>query len=689
MLPELAHFLLILALLAAGAQVWAGLAPRAQPRLAAVALAWQVLGIAGAFGLLGVALVQDDFSVIYAAQHGHSDLPLVYKVSAIWGGHEGSLLLWVLILAMWSALAWFWLRRFAINTEAARAGGSSAEGPFGSEPNYPVRVLGWLGLVSLAMLAFILFTSNPFVRVLPALAQGQSLNPLLQDPGLALHPPLLYAGYVGTALPFAMVMAALQWGAPAGWVRAMRPFVLLAWAFLSVGIALGSWWAYYELGWGGWWFWDPVENASFMPWLVLAALAHTLAVREGRRALTHWTAVLAIGAFLLSLLGLFLVRSGVITSVHAFASDPRRGVFMLGLIAAFGLGAMALYVRHAARLNDARGPLPTALASRETAVLVNNWLLLVACATVLLGTLYPLALDALRLGKISVGPPYFEAVLAPVFLLLLALLAPVVWLRWGADPDAAARRSLKRLAWGLGAALAAAGLALWLGQGDAHPLAVLTLALAAAVGAATLRWAVQRLRQGGLTASQWGMTVAHLGVAVFAVGVAMVSSYGVERDVRLQPGDTHQLADCSLRFERVQPYRGPNFMALAGRFELACPGEPARPLVAEKRNYEGSAMPMTESAIRWGLTRDLYVALGEPLDGSPYGAWAVRVQVKPFMRWVWAGALLMALGALCSAGARRYRVSVPNRALALEEQSQAAIKNIESMAPAKVLEARA
>jgi cytochrome c-type biogenesis protein CcmF len=399
--------------------------------------------------------------------------------------------------------------------------------------------------------------------------------------------------------------------------------------------------------------------------------------------------VLAIGAFLLSLLGLFLVRSGVITSVHAFASDPRRGVFMLGLIAAFGLGAMALYVRHAARLNDARGPLPTALASRETAVLVNNWLLLVACATVLLGTLYPLALDALRLGKISVGPPYFEAVLAPVFLLLLALLAPVVWLRWGADPDAAARRSLKRLAWGLGAALAAAGLALWLGQGDAHPLAVLTLALAAAVGAATLRWAVQRLRQGGLTASQWGMTVAHLGVAVFAVGVAMVSSYGVERDVRLQPGDTHQLADCSLRFERVQPYRGPNFMALAGRFELACPGEPARPLVAEKRNYEGSAMPMTESAIRWGLTRDLYVALGEPLDGSPYGAWAVRVQVKPFMRWVWAGALLMALGALCSAGARRYRVSVPNRALALEEQSQAAIKNIESMAPAKVLEARA
>ncbi|MFV0679594.1 heme lyase CcmF/NrfE family subunit [Ottowia sp.] len=683
MLPELAHFSLILALLAAAVQAAAGLWPRrAWPRLAGMALRWQVAGVVAAFALLGVALVQDDFSVVYAVQHGHTDLPLLYKVSAIWGGHEGSLLLWVLILAAWSMLTWSRLRGLAIKNGAFGASTASAGSQNDAQSMYPARVLGWLGLVSLAMLAFILFTSNPFIRVLPAMEQGRSLNPLLQDPGLALHPPLLYAGYVGTAAPFAMVMAALQFGAPAWWVRAMRPLVLLAWAFLSVGIALGSWWAYYELGWGGWWFWDPVENASFMPWLVLAALAHTLAVREGRRALTHWTAVLTIGAFLLSLLGLFLVRSGVITSVHAFATDPRRGVFLLGLMAAFALGAMVLYARHAERLTDAHGPLPTALASRETAVLANNWLLLVACATVLLGTLYPLALDALRLGKISVGPPYFDAVLAPVYLLLLALLAPVVWLRWGADPEAAARRSLKRLAVGLGAALGAAALALHLTQGAVRPLVALTLTLAATVAGATLVWAAQRLRRGGMTAAQWGMCVAHLGVAVFAVGVAMVGGYGVERDVRLQPGDTHQLADCTLRFERVQPYRGPNFMALAGQFELACPGEAVRTLVAEKRNYTGSAMPMTESAIRWGLTRDLYVALGEPLDGSPYGGWAVRVQLKPFMRWVWAGALLMALGALCAALGRRYRVAVHHHAPALDGQAQTAIKTREALAPA-------
>ncbi len=668
MLPELAHLLLILALLAAAVQAWAGLAPRAQPRLARVALAWQVVGITGAFGLLGVAFVQDDFSVTYVVQHGHRDLPLLYKLSAIWGGHEGSLLLWALVLAGWSVLAAFGLRGFAINSEAARDYPTSAAGRFDINGEFAARVLGFLALVSLAMLAFILFTSNPFIRLLPAADEGQSLNPLLQDPGLALHPPLLYLGYVGTAVPFAMVMAVLAYGPREGWIKAMRPFVLLAWAALSLGIALGSWWAYYELGWGGWWFWDPVENASFMPWLVLAALAHTLAVREGRRALPHWTAVLAIGAFILSLLGTFLVRSGVLTSVHAFASDPRRGVFMLGLIAAFLLGAMALYARHADRLIDARGPLPTALAARETGILLNNLLLIVACATVLLGTLYPLAMDALRLGKISVGPPYFEAVLAPVFLLLLALLVPAAWLRWGAGLDGAATRQLTWFGVGFLAALVAAWGVLQGLYGGAKPAVVLTLALAVVVGAATKLWAWRQWRKGGLTASQWGMVIAHLGVAVFAIGVAMVGGYGVERDVRLVPGNskasvpdaaaqTHQIADCQLTFDRIDPARGPNYAALAGHFTLACAGESPMLLKAEKRNYVGSSMPMTESAIRWGLTRDLYVALGEPLEGAPFGAWSVRVQHKPFMRWVWIGVVLMALGAGVAAGSRRYRAS--------------------------------
>ncbi|MDO5289651.1 MAG: heme lyase CcmF/NrfE family subunit [Pseudomonadota bacterium] len=670
MLPEIAHLLLILAFVAAAAQAWAGLGPRAQPKLARVALAWQVAGIAGAFVLLGHAFVTDDFSVTYVVQHGNSQLPLLYKVSAIWGGHEGSLLLWVLLLALWSVAAAWRLRGMDDSKNIASATRLAGAGAgFEAQTAYATRVLGMLALVSLAMLAFVLFTSNPFMRLLPAAEDGQSLNPLLQDPGLALHPPLLYVGYVGTAVPFAMVLAVLAWGAPAGqgsWVRAMRPFVLWAWAFLSLGIGLGSWWAYYELGWGGWWFWDPVENASFMPWLVLAALAHTLAAREGRRSLPHWTAILAIGAFVLALLGLFLVRSGVITSVHAFATDPRRGVFLLGLMAAFLLGSMSLYARHASRLLAAQAPLPTALASRETAILLNNLLLTVACASVLLGTLYPLALDALTGSKISVGPPYFNAVIGPLFVALLALLMPAASLRWGQGLTPAQRRVYAAAALAVAAVAAAAWLTLRAQHGRGSVPVALTLALAAGVAVATLRWAAPRWRQ--MTAQQWGMCVAHLGVAVFAAGVAMVGGYGVERDVRLAPAATaagagageaavsdHRIGGCALRFDKVQPSRGPNYAALAGHFTLQCPGEAARALVAEKRDYPGSSMPMTESAIRWGLLRDIYVALGEPLEGSPYGAWSVRVQHKPFMRWVWGGVVLMALGALLAAGGRRYR----------------------------------
>ena len=686
MLPELAHLLLILALAAAAAQCWAGLGPLPQPRLARVALAWQAAGIAGAFALLGWAFVQDDFSVTYVVQHGHSQLPLLYKLSAIWGGHEGSLLLWLLLLALWSALAAWRLpgqtgasKKIAesvhhtcedgiFDAPSPNAPLSAPPGPQAPAPGgaqYACRVLGMLGLVSLAMLAFVLLTSNPFMRLLPAAEQGQSLNPLLQDPGLALHPPLLYAGYVGTAVPFAMTLAVLAWGAPAGWVRAMRPFALWAWAFLSLGIALGSWWAYYELGWGGWWFWDPVENASFMPWLALAALVHTLAVREGRRSLPHWAAVLALGAFMLALLGLFLVRSGVITSVHAFASDPRRGVFLLGLMAAFLLGAMGLYASRAAHLVDAHAPpahASGAWATRETALLLNNLLLTVACASVLLGTLYPLALDALHLGKISVGPPYFNTVAAPLFMALLALLLPAASLRWGQGPGPAQRRAWQRAGLALAALAALLALGLHWGTGRVSLPVLLALTLAAGLAAATLRWAAPRWR--GMSAQQWGMCIAHLGVAVFAAGVAAVGGYGIERDVRLAPAATaeagsaseHPIGGCTLRFERVQPARGANYTALAGHFSLHCPGQPPHPLVAEKRDYPGSSMPMTESAIRWSWLRDIYVALGEPLQATPYGAWSVRVQHKPLMRWVWCGVLLMALGALLAASGRRYRL---------------------------------
>uniref|UniRef100_UPI0033429B36 heme lyase CcmF/NrfE family subunit n=1 Tax=Castellaniella defragrans TaxID=75697 RepID=UPI0033429B36 len=634
MIGELGQLLLILALVASAVQAWGGLAPMARPRLATLAAAWQIAGILGAIVLLAVAFVNFDFSILYVAQNSHTTLPLIYRVAAVWGGHEGSMLLWMAALSLWSLAALRGLRRHDVD--------------------YAARVLGVLGLVSVCVGAFILFTSNPFMRLLPAVPEGQSLNPLLQDPGMALHPPLLYLGYVGTAVPFAMTLAALWRGAPADWVRWVRPYTAVALVFLTLGIALGSWWAYYELGWGGWWFWDPVENASFMPWLVLAALLHVQIARDQHGRFVYWTAALSIGAFLLSLLGTFLVRSGVLISVHAFASDPSRGVVMLALIAFALLGSLALVARYGERLQPARVSRAPAPLSRDTALAFNNLLLVAACGCVLLGTLYPLIMDALQLGKISVGPPYFDTVMAPVLLPALALLMVSIWLRWGSDQG---RALLRRLAPTLVVLLIGAlVLPLWLSHvyGVVHGLVVIALLGALGVAVSTLHWAAQRLRGGGLGASGTGMVVAHLGVAVFVVGVAMVNGYGVEHDVSIAPGQTRPLGACVVAFDSLAETEGPNYHGQAGHFTLRCGDQAPRLLVSEKRNYINSGMPMTESAIDWGLLRDVYVALGTPLETADNG-WSVRVQYKPFMRWVWLGALFMAAGALIASMARRLR----------------------------------
>lgn len=656
MTGELGHLALILALALAGVQALAGLLPQAPAALVHRAVGLQAVVLTAAILALGTAFVTADFSLMYVVQHSNADLPVPYRVAAIWGGHEGSMLLWVLILAGWSC--WAGWRLAPVHVELAR------------------RSLGVLGLISVAMLGFVLFTSNPFVRLLPAAQDGQNLNPLLQDPGLIFHPPLLYLGYVGTAVPFAVVMARLMLpatGVPDTWVRALRPVVLWAFVWLTLGIALGSWWAYYELGWGGWWFWDPVENASFMPWLVLAALLHVLAAREARGALASWAGVLAAAAFALSLIGTFIVRSGVLTSVHAFATDPRRGSVMLALVALTLLGATALLSARMARLEPTRPPQVWSLASREAFLALNSALLLAACAAVLLGTLYPLALEALNLGKISVGPPYFDTMMLPLFLPLVAATVLGPSLVWGQDHWAALAR---RLAGVLVLSVLALVSLPWLllhQFGRVSPLVVLGLVLAVAVVGSSLAqiWSPWRQRRAlgqsagmalwALGAGRWAMVTAHLGVAVFVVGVAMVQGYGQEHDQALMPGEQVALHDCLLRFEGVTPHRGANYAALAGHFELRCPGQAPQVLVTEKRSYAGMGMPMTESAIAWGLTRDLYVALGDMLGDSPRGGWMVRLQVKPFMRWVWWGAVLMALGGVLGAWARRYRHPAPAR----------------------------
>jgi cytochrome c-type biogenesis protein CcmF len=636
MIAELGQLALIGALFAAALSAALGLHPRAvadaalgqaQRRAALVQGAF----VAIAFGLLVTCFLRDDFSVLYVATNSNTALPTHYKVAAVWGAHEGSLLLWALLLSAWVALvAW-------------RGGALPVV--------FRSRMHAALGLVSVGFLTFMLFTSNPFARLLPAALQGRDLNPLLQDPAMAMHPPILYVGYVGMAVPFAFAIAALLEGrVERDWVRWLRTWVTVAWIALTVGIALGSWWAYYELGWGGWWFWDPVENASFMPWLLGTALLHSLIATEKRGAFVGWSLLLAIAAFALSLLGTFLVRSGVLVSVHAFATDPLRGVFILAFLVAVVGGALALYAWRAPKLAAAGGSAPL---SRETFLLLNNALLVTAAAAVLLGTLYPLFLDALDLGRISVGPPFFNAVFVPLMLPLLAAVGVGAVTRWGKDDAGELGRRLRPA---LLIAVVVAVLLMFAFGGPRVPVALLGVALGAwTIAAAGLEpWRLWR-STGRVPLAVAGMGMAHFGVGVTALGIALVASLGVERDVALSPGVTVEVVGHEITLDALQQHAGPNFDAVRATVTVTLPDGRRHVLHPEKRNYRAGGMPMTEAAIDAGIGRDLYVALGEPVGE---GAWSARVQIKPAVRWIWLGALFMALGGLLAIAGRR-RAEVP------------------------------
>ena len=636
MLPELGQIALILALLVAALQALLPLAGAHRnkaawmdvARPAAYAQLWLVML---AFIALTVAFVQQDFSVKYVADNSNSLLPMVYRYTAVWGSHEGSLLLWALVLAIWTGAVALFSR--------------------GLPDVVMARVLGVMGVVAVGFLAFLIFTSNPFIRLLPSPGEGRDLNPLLQDPGMIIHPPLLYVGYVGFVVPFAFAIAALLDGrVDARWLRWTRPWTNIAWGFLTLGIALGSWWAYYELGWGGWWFWDPVENASFMPWLVGAALIHSQAVTEKRGAFRGWTLLLAIAAFSLSLLGTFLVRSGVITSVHAFAADPSRGVFILVFLGIVIGSSLLLYAWRAPQLaDDASEKSYFAASSRETLLLANNLLLAAACAMVLLGTLYPLIADALDLGKISVGPPYFS-------LLFIVLMAPLVALvpfgpltKW--QRDKASRLGAMLLPWLLLSIVLAVVAYFLAPQGKLKAAA--GILGAAWVGLGTVRFVWSRLRANGrFTREMLGMTLAHTGIAVFLVGALLVEALNVQRELAVKPGQTVEVGRWGFHFQGVDETQGPNYLSDRGHVQVLRDGRPVTLLHPEKRAYASGGQVMTEAGIRPGVLGDVYVAIGEPLGD---GAWALRVHIKPFVRWIWLGAALMALGGFVTAADRRFR----------------------------------
>ncbi len=649
MIYELGHVALILALAMALAQgvlplVGAQTGNVAWMGLAKPSARGQFVFLVIAYACLTHAFVTNDFSVALAASHSNSALPLVYRFTAVWGNHEGSILLWSLILGAWTVAVTFFSRQL--------------------DDRMVARVLGVMGLISCGFLLFTLFTSNPFTRMFPAPPNGDDLNPLLQDPGMVIHPPMLYMGYVGFVVAFAFAVAALLAGRlDTAWARWSRPWTTVAWCFLTCGIALGSFWAYYELGWGGWWFWDPVENASFMPWLVGTALMHSLAVTEKRGGFRMWTALLAILAFSLSLLGTFIVRSGVLSSVHAFATDPARGIFILAFLAVVIGGSLALFAVRAPRVGLG-GEFDT--VSRESMLLVNNVLLLVAAAAVLLGTMYPLVIDALGMGKLSVGPPYFNTVFVPLMTPALFLMGVGPLARW---KSAAAIDLARRVRWAVGVSLASAVLAFF-ASGSWTPLLGLGFLLSAWVGSTAILNLVMRLREhpaktlGAKLAAQpgsyYGMLLAHFGVAVFVFGVTMVGGFQTERDVRMAPGEHASLAGYDLELQDVRQVRGPNYMASRATLTVRRDGQLLRTLQPERRVYDVSRQAMTEVAIDRGLSRDLYVALGDPLDAT---AWSVRLHHKPFVNWIWIGCVLMALGGVLAVMDRKYRqVRVAQRA---------------------------
>ena len=641
MIPEIGQVALILALMTA---LVLGIAPLVgaqtnRPALmnlarpSAIAL---FLWVTFAYVCLVISFINNDFSVLNVAQNSNSALPLMYRIGASWGSHEGSILLWCFMMAGWTLAVAIFSKHLPIKMIA--------------------RILGVLGLLNIGVLLFTLLTSNPLDRMLPAALEGKDLNPLLQDPGMIIHPPFLYMGYVGSAVAFAFAIAALLSGRlDAAWARWSRPWVTSAWCFLTIGIALGSAWAYYELGWGGWWFWDPVENASFMPWLVGTALIHSLAVTEKRGGFKMWTALLAILAFSLSLLGTFLVRSGVITSVHAFATDPKRGIFILGFLALVVGGSLLLFAWRAPKANIG-GDFGT--VSRESMLLSNNVLLLVATAAVLLGTLYPMLLDALDLGKISVGVPYFEAVFVPLMTPALFLIGIGPISRWRQSPVIDLAHKLK---WAaavsvISAILAPLVLRSW------TPLVGFGLFLAVWIIATTCTQLLERAfsnRERGVIknlaaqpASYYGMFLAHIGVAVFIIGVTGVRGFESQKDVRMAIGSSIEAGGYNFQFLGVQAIQGPNYQAIRGVFDVSQGGKVITRMEPEKRVYTASQMPMTEAAIDPGLTRDLYVSLGEPINANE---WTVRIHIKPFVDWIWGGCLLMALGGFLAITDRRYR----------------------------------
>jgi len=636
MIPELGQIALLLALAMAvvlsifpllgvskGVIMWMAIAKPA------ARIQW--LAITTALACLTISFIENDFSVAYVANNSNSKLPMVYRISAVWGAHEGSLLLWAWTLSTWTLAVSFFSRSIPVNMVA--------------------RVLAVMGLVNIGFLLFMILTSNPFERLLPAPIEGRDLNPLLQDFGLIIHPPMLYMGYVGFSVAFAFAIAAMWSGRlDAAWARWTRPWTNVAWLFLTGGIALGSWWAYYELGWGGWWFWDPVENASFMPWLVGTALIHSLAVTEKRGIFKAWTILLAVLAFSLSLLGTFLVRSGVLTSVHAFATDPGRGVFILIFLCIVVGGSLLLYSFRAHRFKSVGR---FEMFSRESMLLVNNVLLVVTTASILLGTLYPLLLDALGLGKISVGPPYFNSIFIPLMLPLAIFAGIGINTRWKGDQM---QRVFKEIwLWmvaSVGISLALTFLILphftwgaWLG-----------LTLAVWLLLTHVDFLKERLRGrswASVPLGIYGMTVAHLGMAVFIVGITLTSIYSQEKDVGMGMDDKFSMGDYDFVFKGVKEVAGPNYQAKEATLEVYRSDERIAVLHPQKRIYEVQRNPMTEAAIDAGLTRDLFVALGDPLSDS--GAWSVRLYVKPYIRWIWIGALLMAIGGLLAASDRRYR----------------------------------
>ena len=644
MIPEIGHFSLILAFCFAIVQgtlplvgVWKN--KPALSNLAVPAARMQFLFIATAFICLEYSFYANDFSVLYVASTSNSHLPVMYKLAALWGGHEGSMLLWVSILGLWTMAVTLFAKALP--------------------ETFRIRLIAVMGMVSIGFLAFVIFTSNPFERLIPAALDGRDLNPLLQDPGMVFHPPVLYMGYVGFSVAFAFAIAALLDGKlDIAWARWTRPWTTVAWVFLTLGIAFGSKWAYYELGWGGWWFWDAVENASFMPWLVGTALIHSLAVTEKRDAFKVWTVLLSICAFSLSLLGTFLVRSGVLTSVHAFATDPRRGVFILLYLVVVIGGALLLFAWRAPKVGLGE---KFDVVSRESMLLANNVVLVAAAGSVLLGTMYPLLMDALGAGKISVGPPYFDAVFVAIMApgLFLMGLGPLARWKKASLPEIGTRLKVAAVISIISAVLVP------MLMGKLSLMVAVGVFMAFWIGSTTLILLTNRIKSRqtvspnlvenlkGIPLAFYGMLLAHLGIGVFILGVTLVKGYESEEDLRMDKNDVAKIGNLDFKFNGVAKIQGPNYESAQGTFTVTSSGKQMAVLHPEKRFYPVQGSVMTEADIKPGLVKDLYISLGEPLEN---GAWSVRIYIKPFVQWIWAGAIIMALGGFCALADKRYRI---------------------------------